>query len=102
VLGFNSWNVFACKVTEGLMRDTMDLFVSLGLRDAGCMLAQSPGHHHQSLTHCPPGTDVNATTTTTTIIIIATTTCHHHSRYRRHNHGDMSHAIATTSMSLLA
>jgi hypothetical protein len=75
VLGFNSWNVFACKVTEDLMRDTMDLFVSLGLRDAGCMLAQSPGHHHQSLTHCPPGTDVNATTTTTTIII-ATTTCH--------------------------
>ena len=34
-LGFNSWNIFACSVNETLMRDTMDAFVSLGLRDAG-------------------------------------------------------------------
>ena len=30
-----SWNVFACNVNESLMRDTMDAFVTLGLRDAG-------------------------------------------------------------------
>jgi alpha-galactosidase len=35
ILGFNSWNIFACAVNETLMRDTMDAFVSLGLRDAG-------------------------------------------------------------------
>ena len=35
ILGFNSWNIFACAVNETLMRDTMDSFVSLGLRDAG-------------------------------------------------------------------
>jgi len=35
LLGFNSWNVFACKVNETLMKMTMDQFVSTGLRDAG-------------------------------------------------------------------
>ena len=35
LLGFNSWNVFACEVNETVMRDTMDAFVTLGLRDAG-------------------------------------------------------------------
>jgi alpha-galactosidase len=35
LLGFNSWNTFACSVNETLMMQTMDLFVSLGLRDAG-------------------------------------------------------------------
>jgi alpha-galactosidase len=34
-LGWNSWNIFACSVNETLMRDTMDAFVTLGLRDAG-------------------------------------------------------------------
>ena len=29
------WNVFACKVNETLMMETMDAFVTLGLRDAG-------------------------------------------------------------------
>lgn len=35
LLGFNSWNIFACSVNETKMRTTMDAFVSLGLRDAG-------------------------------------------------------------------
>lgn len=35
ILGFNSWNVFACGVNETVLRATMDAFVSLGLRDAG-------------------------------------------------------------------
>ena len=30
-----SWNTFACQVNETVMRETMDAFVSLGLRDAG-------------------------------------------------------------------
>ena len=35
VLGFNSWTSFACQVNETLMRDTIDLVATLGLRDAG-------------------------------------------------------------------
>jgi alpha-galactosidase len=35
LLGFNSWNSFACNVNEEDMKNTMDAFVSLGLRDAG-------------------------------------------------------------------
>jgi alpha-galactosidase len=35
VLGFNSWNVFACQVNETVMKSTMDLFVSTGLLAAG-------------------------------------------------------------------
>ena len=35
LLGFNSWNVFACAVNETVLRATMDAFVTLGLKDAG-------------------------------------------------------------------
>lgn len=35
LLGFNSWNFFACNVNETLMMATMDFFVTTGLRDAG-------------------------------------------------------------------
>ena len=35
ILGFNSWNIFACNVNETVMMETMELFVTLGLRDAG-------------------------------------------------------------------
>ena len=58
-LGWNSWNVFACNVNETLMRDTMDAFVSLGLRDAGYVYVgvddcwvRSPNSHF----HSPPPT----------------------------------------------
>ncbi len=34
-MGFNDWNAFGCDVNETLIKDTADLFVSLGLRDAG-------------------------------------------------------------------
>src|SRR5260221_13260687 len=34
-MGWNSWNKFACKIDENLMRETADAFVSSGLRDAG-------------------------------------------------------------------
>lgn len=35
LLGFNSWNIFQCQVTEIDMRNTMDAFISLGIKDAG-------------------------------------------------------------------
>ena len=35
VLGFNSWNIFACEVTEAKMKATMDAVVAFGLREAG-------------------------------------------------------------------
>jgi hypothetical protein len=34
-MGWNSWNTFKGKVSADIMRQTADLFVSLGLRDAG-------------------------------------------------------------------
>ena len=34
-MGFNDWNAFGCDVNEQLIKDTADLFVSTGLRDAG-------------------------------------------------------------------
>ncbi len=34
-MGFNDWNAFGCDVTEQLIKDTADLFVSTGLKDAG-------------------------------------------------------------------
>lgn len=34
-MGFNDWNAFGCDVSEQLIKDTADLFVSSGLKDAG-------------------------------------------------------------------
>jgi alpha-galactosidase len=34
-LGWNSWNHFGCDVTEELIRETADVMVSSGMRDAG-------------------------------------------------------------------
>ncbi len=34
-MGWNSWNTFGDKIDEKLLRDTADLIVNLGLRDAG-------------------------------------------------------------------
>ena len=35
LLGFNSWNIYACDVNETVMMATMDAFVSTGLLKAG-------------------------------------------------------------------
>jgi alpha-galactosidase len=34
-MGFNDWNSFGCNVSEKLIKDTADYFVSSGLKDAG-------------------------------------------------------------------
>src|SRR5689334_11103902 len=34
-MGFNDWNAFGCDVSEQLIEQTADLFVSSGLKDAG-------------------------------------------------------------------
>jgi alpha-galactosidase len=34
-MGWNSWNRFGCNVSEQLIRETADAFVSTGMRDAG-------------------------------------------------------------------
>ena len=34
-MGWNSWNHFACNVSEGLIRETADAMVTSGMRDAG-------------------------------------------------------------------
>jgi alpha-galactosidase len=34
-LGWNSWNKFACKINEQLIRETADAMVKRGMRDAG-------------------------------------------------------------------
>ena len=34
-LGFNHWNSWHCNVDENLIKQTADLFVSLGLKDLG-------------------------------------------------------------------
>lgn len=34
-MGWNSWNKFACDITEDLIRETADAMVSSGLKDAG-------------------------------------------------------------------
>ena len=34
-MGWNSWNKFACNVTEQTLRDTADSMVTTGMRDAG-------------------------------------------------------------------
>jgi alpha-galactosidase len=34
-MGWNSWNKFACNVTEKILRDTADAIVASGMRDAG-------------------------------------------------------------------
>jgi alpha-galactosidase len=34
-MGFNDWNAFGCNVSEQLIKDTADLFVSAGLKGAG-------------------------------------------------------------------
>jgi alpha-galactosidase len=34
-MGWNSWNKFACNVTEQILRDTADAMVASGMKDAG-------------------------------------------------------------------
>ena len=34
-MGWNSWNKFACDVSEVLIRETADAMVSSGMKDAG-------------------------------------------------------------------
>src|SRR5215210_907510 len=34
-MGWNSWNKFACNVTEQTLRDTADAMVASGMREAG-------------------------------------------------------------------
>jgi len=34
-MGWNSWNTFACEINEQLIRDTADVMVASGMRDAG-------------------------------------------------------------------
>jgi len=34
-MGWNSWNKFACKVSEQLIRETADAMVSTGMQAAG-------------------------------------------------------------------
>jgi hypothetical protein len=34
-MGFNDWNAFGCDVSEQLIKETADFFVSSGLKDAG-------------------------------------------------------------------
>jgi alpha-galactosidase len=34
-MGWNSWNKFACNVTESLIRETADAMVATGMKDAG-------------------------------------------------------------------
>src|SRR4051812_33092695 len=34
-MGFNDWNAFGCNVSEQLIKDTADYFVSSGLQAAG-------------------------------------------------------------------
>jgi alpha-galactosidase len=34
-MGWNSWNKFACNVSEKLLKETVDALVSTGMRDAG-------------------------------------------------------------------
>src|SRR5450759_3391883 len=34
-MGWNSWNKFACNVSEKLLKETADAMVSSGMRDAG-------------------------------------------------------------------
>ena len=34
-MGFNNWNAFGCDVSEKLIKETADFFVSSGLKDAG-------------------------------------------------------------------
>src|SRR3954471_9795111 len=34
-MGFDDWNAFGCDVNEQLIKQTADLFVSSGLKDAG-------------------------------------------------------------------
>ena len=34
-MGWNSWNTFGCDISENVVRETADLFIKLGLKDAG-------------------------------------------------------------------
>lgn len=34
-MGWNSWNTFACDISEKTVKETADLFIKLGLKDAG-------------------------------------------------------------------
>lgn len=34
-MGWNSWNTFACDIDETVVKETADLFIKLGLKDAG-------------------------------------------------------------------
>lgn len=35
MLGWNSWNHFACNISESLIKETVDALISTGLADAG-------------------------------------------------------------------
>lgn len=34
-MGWNTWNKFACNITEGLIKDTAEQMIDLGLKDLG-------------------------------------------------------------------
>ena len=34
-MGFNDWNAFGCDVSEQLIKQTADFFVSFGMKEAG-------------------------------------------------------------------
>ena len=34
-MGWNSWNKFACNITEDLIKETADAMVAQGMKDAG-------------------------------------------------------------------
>jgi len=40
-MGWNSWNKFACNVSESLIREAADAIVSTGMKDAGYQLWSS-------------------------------------------------------------
>src|SRR4051812_20304295 len=46
-MGWNSWNKFACNVSEDLIRQTADAMVATGLKDAG--------YHYVNIDDCWQG-----------------------------------------------
>ncbi|MFE7133801.1 NPCBM/NEW2 domain-containing protein [Streptomyces sp. NPDC057638] len=60
-MGFNNWNSTGCAIDEKMIRDTADLFVSTGLKDAGyefvnvddCWAAEKRDPLTRRLTHHP-------------------------------------------------
>jgi alpha-galactosidase len=64
-MGWNSWNTFACDINDKLIRETADLMVSSGMKDAGYMYVNlddcwhgqrdSMGFIHANPVHFPNG-----------------------------------------------